>query len=457
MKIANVRFDFAANSSSTHSIIFARDAKTLNSLKDKDVDGDFGWGDFVCKSKEAKQLYLAQTLYENLKSQIGHDAAQALCSEWLGQHAMGDGYVDHQSLMIIPRNITTGHISGEFIKQWRDWYLRDIVVIIGGNDNDDSVRGDKEHILPTDERQADWWCRPDGEWWTLFNNRSGTKVRISFSENPAPFEKSYAPELVDVKITDFCPFGCKYCFQDSTTSGQSADPDYVHSLIRNLGEMGVFEIAFGGGEPTADPNFLDYIKCCVDYRIKPNFTTFHTGWMRDPELVALVKENCGRFAVSVNSSSKVYQAYEDAKKHGLQDRISFHYVLGTASEFDLKYIIEACGSKYVPLVILGYKTTGRGSEFKPQKNNKWLEYAAASKCRIGIDTALAQAEQERLQPFIDKRLVTVYEGKFSCYIDAVAKQIAPSSYCDKSEFKSIDMLFDYTTKRNFILEWYQTF
>ena len=64
MKITFMRHGFANNSSSAHSLIFAR------GLNDKKIDGDleFGWSNFVLASKEEKQKYLLTTLYSNYQN-----------------------------------------------------------------------------------------------------------------------------------------------------------------------------------------------------------------------------------------------------------------------------------------------------------------------------------------------------------------------------------------------------
>jgi hypothetical protein len=62
MKIENVRIGFASNSSSTHSLVIWPDATDYDW-----EEGEFGWGDFRCKSNEAKMLYLGTQLKENLE------------------------------------------------------------------------------------------------------------------------------------------------------------------------------------------------------------------------------------------------------------------------------------------------------------------------------------------------------------------------------------------------------
>jgi len=101
------------------------------------------------------------------------------------------------------------------------------VIILGGNDNSDaqeppqnSWQDDRTEMFG---QFGDKRVRQDGEHWVLFNKSSGTKLRMSFDAQSAPYVKSTLPELVDLKITNYCAYGCAFCLvpgtQISTPSG----------------------------------------------------------------------------------------------------------------------------------------------------------------------------------------------------------------------------------------------
>ena len=58
---------------------------------------------------------------------------------------------------------------------------------------------------------------------SLFDRSNGTKVRFAIG----PYTKAKRPELVDIKITDFCPAMCPACYMGSTPSGE-------HSSMENI-------------------------------------------------------------------------------------------------------------------------------------------------------------------------------------------------------------------------------
>lgn len=430
MRIDNVRVGFATNSSSSHSIIFG-----LKKAKDIDVeDGEFGWGEFCCTSPEAKREYLAQTLFTCLRGQMGQDYATAITREWIGER-QAEGYVDHQSVITLPRQLESGNIDKNFFKELCEYYMRPDISIVGGNDNEDFKvfkQGRQAHIAPVETGPQ--FCRKDGDWWVLFNKRTGLKIRLTFKDGVAPYVKASAPELVDLKITDFCPFGCTYCFQDSTTAGTHAVTSEITSIAYCLREVGVFEVAIGGGEPTLHPDFAQILRTFAGLNITPNFTTRNMKWTTNPEILAAVKETNGRIGVSVDHPTSVIEAVGVAALHGLSDRLHLHHVMGIGYNFEA--MMDAFLDHGSSVLLLGFKDVGRGKTYRDKSYDNWLEIVRKKKyqyMRIGIDTKLAQQFKKQLEAGFPKELITWEEGKFSMYIDAVRKMIGPSSYCSPEE------------------------
>jgi hypothetical protein len=68
---------------------------------------------------------------------------------------------------------------------------------------------------------------------------------MSFDENlePKNLSKPKTPELVDLKITDWCDRACKWCAQNSTPNGKHASLDTVCKIINDLATCKTFEVA----------------------------------------------------------------------------------------------------------------------------------------------------------------------------------------------------------------------
>ncbi len=451
MKIENIRLGLATNSSSSHSIIFNLEARSRDW-----EDCEFGWNEFCCNCEPSKRLYLAALLYQNIHGSVGDEIARTVVESWveteLKEVEDGDWFdgIDHQSIMTLPVNAQTGQVDKEFFKELLAHYMNPKLAIVGGNDNEEPTiftEGRERHLIETDV--STHVCRKDPKTghWVLFNTYNGTKIRMHFDKDAPDYTKAFAPELVDIKITDFCPIGCSYCYQDSTKAGVHGELDFIESLAYSFKDMGVFEVALGGGEPTMHPNFVEILKAFRSYGIVPNFTTRSFKWLNDEKIRQAVKKYVGKFAVSVSRAYEMERAWHLADELGMSSpdydydarkyrcRMGFQYVMGSTSLDEFREIIQK-----IPygceMTLLGYKKVGRGTTFKPHDYDGWLQIVkdVDGYQKIGIDTALANQYKDAILEVVDKRLVTFEEGKFSMYVDAVTKRAAPSSYCSEDEY-----------------------
>jgi organic radical activating enzyme len=454
MRIHNVRLGFATNSSSTHSIIFLKPGQHV---RDSETDGgEFGWNFFTAASPEAKRQYVAIHLFIALQSQVGEDVAMAAVDSWVkgatrtpeGQYAYNgkgpEGYVDHQSLYVLPRSWDGKGVDKEFFDDFLAFFMRDDVAILGGNDNTDETHPLDEggFSLPLQQDGGgEYVARKDvaGKYWTIFSRADGTKIRFSFDEPSKTREvtKASAPELVDLKITDFCPYGCAFCYQDSTHAGKHGDAQAISGAAYALAKMKVFEVAIGGGEPTMHPKFVEILETFHRSGITPNFTTKNLAWLRDGSLWPKITKLIGGFAYSVDTAKDVRKLAALLEANDIDDNLaSVQYVMGSSSLYVLEQIVRECAHSNIRLTLLGYKTTGRGSSFKPEKYDGWLEMIEKVRAErvyvnIGIDTELAAESGAALDKAgISRRLYATREGAFSMYLDAVDMKVGPSSYVD---------------------------
>ena len=446
-QIHQVRYGLATNSSSTHSILILPGV-----TKDKDAGGDFGWGFFTAATKETKGLYAALQLRYALLTMVSPEIADTVAQAWTGVELTDrdsyDQYIDHQSTWVLPCSWDGRGVDREFFNDLHAFLMRDDVLVLGGNDNTSkrhplTKKPDAEKVafpLPLEGSSEGFVCRKDPSgYWTLFNRKNGTKIRMSFGEanggKVAP-TKAYAPELVDLKLTDWCAAGCPGCYQDSTTSGAHGDASFIGDVIYALSKLKVFEIAFGGGEPTAHPRFVDFLAKCRRYGIVPNFTTKAKAWMHDHKRRTAIMEHTGAFAFSIDNAADLEEIATVRDTYGIaNEKVNCQVVMGLVSQFEFEAIMEAAAARRMRVTLLGYKTNGRGSEVTPQDYSWWVktfkEVYDRTKygLRIGIDTALAQQYQAELDALqVPQWCYEVKEGAFSMYIDAVTKKTAASSY-----------------------------
>jgi organic radical activating enzyme len=414
---------------------------TGHNLEDKLCeDGAFGWQPFVAASDRMKKSYL-KTLIRNRLFHMGsgsHESKTAhLVADQLFPDKLPMEYIDHQSVPLIPRAYGTKEPSYEFFKEMSDYILRDGVVIHGGNDNEDeNGLPPPSNIgwynqLPQDKRPEKWVCRREGDWWVLFSQEDGTKVTLSFKDDPEPRTYAYTPELVDLKITDHCPYGCQYCYQGSDHQGEHAEDLYM--WLYALRELGVFEVAIGGGEPTLHPKFKSILTSGpTDLQI--NFSTRNLDWVCHN--AGLIRERCGGFAFSVpgnyHTTKEIIETLDRAE---LKEVVTLQYVMGTALDYEFESLVKLCHEEDVRLTLLGYKLSGRGAaaiealpETPLQNGNGWIETIEEYSYYMAVDTTLAARVPQNV---FDETFLRRTEGTHSMYVDAVTSKAGISSYTDK--------------------------
>jgi hypothetical protein len=451
MRILNVRLGLATNSSSTHSLIFLPKGASAGEVS-TDGPQEYGWDYFQLTTPETKLDYLAQSLFQQLKGEMGEEIARTVAREWSGSCPIVDGYVDHQSAYTFPRGWDGKGIDRDFFNDFKTFLLRDDIVVAGGNDNDEGelpvlstggVRKFETNNLPTESYSAPWVARKDGDYWTLFNRHNGAKIRMTFKgeEFDVIPQRSTAPELVDIKITDYCPFACSYCYQDSTLEGKHASDGWLTALAYQLAGLNVFEVAIGGGEPTLHPKFVDILQAFRRCNIVPNFTTKNLGWLKGGEQTEEILKLAGAFAFSAEKAGAVHELAALLERRGIDHRpyvsnyrpVTIQHVVGVSDEAEFQEVLLACRAHDFQITLLGYKMVGRGPEFGVKPSSKWLtivkKVCEGGYLRVGIDTALADRHWDDLIAVgVPAVCMTRVEGQFSCYIDAVAQTINTSSY-----------------------------
>lgn len=426
--VSNIRAGFAANSSSTHSVIFMK-----KKPRGVDEDHDFEWDNFTLVTMESRRRYFIAQLARNLSDRIGEENAATFI------RGMFDGAgeiasIDHQSVLCMPSSFDGKFLDMEFAQAMHDAMTADGVVILGGNDNGgphplyEPSKCAPWHVEMDKDNGRNLVVRRDGEWWVLFNRDNGHKTRISFSRDPKPYDKASWPELVDVKITDFCPFNCSFCYQGSTLAGRHAERATISDLAYELGKMKVFEVALGGGEPTLHPELADFVEKFRYYKIVANMTTKNINWLSS----ASGREICsllGTIAVSVEKADDIKRAAMSGVKN-----LAAQVVMGTVTDLQFKHIVQVSNMLNVNLTLLGYKTTHRGGKHKPIPYEWWIDFCR-DRSRISVDTVMIQQYGPRMEAAgIDPVCMHAHEGTHSCYVDAVSKRFGKSSFVAEDEY-----------------------
>ena len=446
INIFNIRNGFANNSSSSHSIIFKSTPIELTDNYPSDLS--FGWDNFTIGTKDGVLDYLKAILCCNFQYGMNEDYIKCIVKSWVGD--IDDlNYlpnIDHQSIISLPHTYTGDAIHKDFFMEFKNLLLSQDTVILGGNDNDGEhpLTGLKGTIPNLLTERSGFIVKKDHmfNYWTFFNRFDGTKFRCVLNEKGLDRSitptRAMSPDLVDIKITDYCNFNCGFCYQGSTKEGKHTEFNHLTQIIDSLSYHEVLEIAYGGGEPTTHPDFIRILEYTKSKHIVPNFTTKNIDWLK--KNIMDIYHIIGSCAVSVGSFrdvKKIASIIDFYEIRGSQ-KICAQVVMGTLSKADLVMIIKECSEHQIPLTLLGYKTTGRGDKFKQQPFYRdytdWLDWVKEALqnhnwFNIGIDTALVRQSGDKLSlANIPKYLYHSDEGLFSWYIDAVDKTCGPSSY-----------------------------
>ena len=271
---------------------------------------------------------------------------------------------------------------------------------------------------------------------SLFDRSNGTKVRFAIG----PYTKAKRPELVDIKITDFCPAQCSFCYQGSTPSGEHSSMENMENVIYELSKARVQEVAMGGGETTYHPQFAEICKKFAQAGVVPNFTTKYPARVRmhwDN-----IKDYIGGFAYSAETPKNIYDAAKLLKRAGIPDhKVSLHHVMGLSRQGQFREYMQAAHDVGYRVTLLGYKTTGRGKNVTPFPYDWWIEEMNSlireGRCpSTSIDTPLAD-QYDGLMP-VESTMYHTREGAFSMYIDAVQMKMGASSFDESVDLVPFD-------------------
>lgn len=240
------------------------------------------------------------------------------------------------------------------------------------------------------------------------------------------------------------------CYQGSTKAGKHASIEDIEATFKQLAEMDVFEVAIGGGEPTEHPQFKEILELAVKYNLTPNFTTFSVAWLKDDNLLDVIRTYVGGIGVSVHTESDLSKVEKISKViantfHNSVTIIAQH-VVGTTTIDETCRILNNVRTNNGHLLLLGYKDVGFGVDYEKYDDNdfaialKMILDQEKTNCwfTLSVDTAIIQNYPTLPKLLnVDPVLYTKEEGKFSCYVDVVEHKIGPSSYCKQSDM--IDM------------------
>ncbi len=265
----------------------------------------------------------------------------------------------------------------------------------------------------------------------------GTKTRVYENIPEVLF-----PESIDVKISDYCDLGCRYCHESSTKKGEHGDLNKLLDVIKDL-PAGV-ELAIGGGNPLSHPDIVSFLTEIKRRGLIANITV-NQGHIDEyfSMIEYFIKDDLVK-GVGISVTSKKMDDIKRLKT--LSDNIVYHVIAGVNKVEIVDELIQLGSCK---VLVLGYKQFGFGVNYYNENIEKeikrWYMYLPkyVGKCILSFDNlAIEQLNIKRL--FTDEGWDKFFMGQdfcFTMYIDAVKQEYAPTSRsADRKSFKDYSLL-----------------
>jgi len=220
-----------------------------------------------------------------------------------------------------------------------------------------------------------------------------------------------APTLVDIQLTRRCNMGCPHCYASSRPDGEHMPFADIERALHSAAELGVCQLALGGGEPLLHPRFEAVLDLAFSLGMVTNLTT--TGDGMTARALDAMQRCCGAVALSLEGVGEEFSVRRKAGfrffeeslarlvEHGI--RPVFQVTLSAESLRELPSIVDyclGCPSLY-GVIFLAYKPVGRGRGFnEPLARLPAAEVYAALKqafvklaahTRVGYDCCLTPA------------------------------------------------------------------
>lgn len=471
--LKNFRKGLATNSSSTHSLIYRNDGELFNDLDIFECDFYDRFTRTIAASKEAKIKYVLACIMYNeplvrIMSSMYPEMKQYFPLIKDAMEKDKDGYPVNEDMFGM---YYRGRLSFDNNIEASVDYLRNVIedpdiIIVGGSDEEDFVYATIDgHVeCPTPDmasygRFSNFGVTKNGNYWVGYGsthdyvtvdneafsylptkNSFCGKIRFSTEGNTDPVPEF--PELIDLKITNMCDHGCKFCFMDSNMKGRHADIDFLLSVIAQCGDATKgghrVEFSIGGGNILLYPELETLLKQMhvkghiVNVTIKSDDCK---KIINDDKLMNIFDNYVDGIGVSVESVDDVKileNFYEKINKNISRKYIVAHLIpeyLGVETTNAISTYLRS-SKAYIPSLFLGYKENGRGATQKHTEFTKdELRSLFDGYYSISVDTTFANRYFWWIKDnFSYKNTITRMEGEYSMYIDGVTKTAYKSSY-----------------------------
>ena len=262
----------------------------------------------------------------------------------------------------------------------------------------------------------------------------GTKIRYNKEDH---LEAAF-PESIDLKICNRCDRQCPVCHEQSTVNGALSNLN--HPILDSLKPY--TELAIGGGNPLTHPDLETFLVRMKQQKVICNMTVNIQHFLNNYDLLMRYSKEQLIHGLGISVSINLEKDIID-KITSFPNAV-VHVIAGIITENDLKPLYN----KNIRLLILGYKTFGRGVDY-------YKRFPDIIKTNIGNleelmpklikKFALISFDNLAIEQLHVKNHITEEQwnkcymgddGQFTMYIDLVKEQYAPSSISQRKSLFS---------------------
>lgn len=278
----------------------------------------------------------------------------------------------------------------------------------------------------------------------------GTKVRETEDDE---FKAAFA-ENMDIKISNYCDMGCKFCHEGSTRNGKHGDilnEKFIDTLHPYQ------EVALGGGDATSHPDLIPFLQKLKDKKVIVNMTVNQKHFEQKQELIKRLVDEKLIYGIGVSLVNPTDEFISLVQQY---PNAVIHVINGVLRPSDVK----ALSDKNLKMLILGYKHLRRGNEWYSEEHENivskqmWLKENLADIINhfkvVSFDNLAI--EQLNVQRLMSKEEWDEFymgdDGTMTYYIDMVDRKFARSSTANFDKrydlLDSVDIMFQKIVSEN---------
>ena len=278
----------------------------------------------------------------------------------------------------------------------------------------------------------------------------GTKVRETEDDE---FKAAFA-ENMDIKISNYCDMGCKFCHEGSTRNGKHGDilnEKFIDTLHPYQ------EVALGGGDATSHPDLIPFLQKLKDKKVIVNMTVNQKHFKQKQDLIKRLVDEKLIYGIGVSLVNPTDEFISLVKQY---PNAVVHVINGVLRPSD----VETLADNDLKMLILGYKHLRRGNEWYSEERENivskqmWLKENFADIINhfkvVSFDNlAIEQLDVQRLMSKEEwDEFYMGDDGTMTYYIDMVERKFARSSTADFDKrydlMDSVDDMFQKIVSEN---------